>query len=147
MTDAIKQNQDAGDIERKHLGGRNELLACVWLLNQGYEVFRNVSQHGETDLIATKDGHVYFFDVKKGARNVAGERARGKTISASAALRGIKPLYVYDDGTCEIEWEPRTPLLLESNRNCARCGTSFKPNHQRQQFCTSHCRTYSHLGR
>lgn len=29
----------------KHFGARNELIACTWLLNQSYEVFRNISQH------------------------------------------------------------------------------------------------------
>ena len=35
----------------KHKGSLAELLACAWLLKQGYEVFRNVSQHGKADLI------------------------------------------------------------------------------------------------
>jgi hypothetical protein len=40
----------------KHKGARSELVACAWLLCQGYEVFRNVSQHGLMDIIAIKDG-------------------------------------------------------------------------------------------
>ncbi len=32
-------------------------VGCAWLLlRQGYEVYRNVSQHGLFDMIAIKDG-------------------------------------------------------------------------------------------
>lgn len=31
-------------------GAQAELLACAWLLEQGYEVFRNVSPSGDYDL-------------------------------------------------------------------------------------------------
>jgi hypothetical protein len=31
-------------------------VGCAWLLRQGYEVYRNVSQHGLIDMIAIKDG-------------------------------------------------------------------------------------------
>jgi hypothetical protein len=30
-------------------------VGCAWLLRQGYEVYRNVSQHGLIDMIAIKD--------------------------------------------------------------------------------------------
>lgn len=36
----------------KHRGAISELTACSWLLEKGYEVFRNVSQHGVADLVA-----------------------------------------------------------------------------------------------
>jgi len=53
-------------MDRKHKGALAELKATVWLLKQGYEVFRNVSQHGEVDLIAldpeTKE--ILLIDVK-----------------------------------------------------------------------------------
>lgn len=32
-------------IDRKHRGARSELIASTYLLDQGYEVFRNVSSH------------------------------------------------------------------------------------------------------
>jgi hypothetical protein len=31
-------------------------VGCAWLLRQGYELYRNVSQHGLIDMIAIKDG-------------------------------------------------------------------------------------------
>lgn len=51
-------------MKDKHKGAHAELRACAWLLEQGYEVFRNVSSHGKIDLVAIKDGEVRFFDVK-----------------------------------------------------------------------------------
>ena len=31
-------------MEKKHKGAHSELIACAYLLHEGYEVFRNVSQ-------------------------------------------------------------------------------------------------------
>lgn len=39
-------------MNKKHKGARSELRAAAWLLTRGYEVFRNVSQHGPVDLVA-----------------------------------------------------------------------------------------------
>lgn len=38
----------------KHRSGQTELIACAFLLGEGYEVFRNVSACGPIDLIACK---------------------------------------------------------------------------------------------
>lgn len=35
----------------KHRGALNEVKATAWLLEQGYEVFVNISQHGNADLV------------------------------------------------------------------------------------------------
>ncbi len=35
-------------------GAIGELIATIWLLKQGYEVYRNVSASGKFDLIAIK---------------------------------------------------------------------------------------------
>ena len=46
-------------------GARYELLACAWLLEQGYEVFRNVSPTGKGDIIIwKKDSIPIVIDVK-----------------------------------------------------------------------------------
>lgn len=41
-------------MDKKHKGAFAELKAASWLLSEGYEVFRNVSQHGSVDIIALK---------------------------------------------------------------------------------------------
>jgi Holliday junction resolvase-like predicted endonuclease len=48
----------------KHKGAAAEVAACLWLLNQGYEVFRNISIHGIVDLVATRGDEVVLIDVK-----------------------------------------------------------------------------------
>jgi len=48
-------------------GAKYELLACAWLLDQGYEVFRNVCPTGKGDLIIWKKGiSPIVIDVKSG---------------------------------------------------------------------------------
>jgi len=51
---------------KKHKGASSELRASAWLLDQGYEVYRNVSQHGLADIVAVnyETGEVAYIDVK-----------------------------------------------------------------------------------
>lgn len=50
-------------MNKKHTGTLSEIKACVWLIENGYEVFRNISQYGPIDLIAIKDGEIIKIDV------------------------------------------------------------------------------------
>jgi hypothetical protein len=64
---------------RKHFGCLNEMLACVWLLDNGYEVFRNVSAHGNVDVVAIdSEGRVRLIDIK----SASSYTTRRKTDSA-----------------------------------------------------------------
>ena len=56
-------------METKHKGAHSELAASVWLLEQGFEVFRNVSPHGNTDLVAIKYDCILRIDVKTAQSN------------------------------------------------------------------------------
>ena len=80
----------------KHMGARSELIACVWLLNRGYEVFRNVSAHGPIDVIAVRGDVVLRFDVKTEAKQNQ-FRAQART--------GVKLLIVemWNNWNCRIE--------------------------------------------
>lgn len=53
-------------IDKKHKGALAELKVTSWLLEQGYEVFRNVSQHGVVDIISRNpiSGDIDLIDVK-----------------------------------------------------------------------------------
>jgi len=51
-------------MDKKHRGSMAELKVCSWLLEQGYEVFKNVSMYGTIDIIAVKDKEIRFIDVK-----------------------------------------------------------------------------------
>jgi hypothetical protein len=53
------------DVPRKHLGAHTELRAVSWLLEQGYEVFRNVSPSGPADIIVFREDEApRLIDVK-----------------------------------------------------------------------------------
>jgi len=53
------------NMEQKHKGATSELMATVWLLKKGYEVFRNISNHGLIDIIAVnpETNKTIFIDV------------------------------------------------------------------------------------
>ena len=51
-------------ISNASLGALSELVACAWLLREGYQVFRNVSPHGPYDVVAIKGDDVIRIDVK-----------------------------------------------------------------------------------
>lgn len=53
-------------MDKKHLGALAETIAVQHLLEQGYEVFRNVSQHGPADIVAWKPetDETRYIDVK-----------------------------------------------------------------------------------
>jgi Holliday junction resolvase-like predicted endonuclease len=91
-------------MDTKHVGARSELIACAWLLAEGYEVFRNISPCGLVDIIALKDGKTFFFDVKT---------ATSKTrLSSKQIEQGILPLIVTAAGKCSIN---RSPQISRSN--------------------------------
>jgi Holliday junction resolvase-like predicted endonuclease len=58
--------------QSKHQGAQAELVACNYFLEQGFEVFRNVSQHGPADLAIwdPKTEETVFVDVKNGFKYV-----------------------------------------------------------------------------
>jgi len=90
----------------KHLGARSELIAATWLLDRGYEVFRNVSQHGAADLVAWNGTDTLFVDVKTVRPNRRGYIR--KTLPSPKSVE-IRFLFVLPDGTCELS--PRVGLL------------------------------------
>src|SRR6185436_18372888 len=77
----------------KHKGAHSELIACAWLLAQGYEVFRNVSAVGLTDVIAQKGGQILLLDVKSHDTN---------KLSKEQIAAGVLPLRVSSSGYCRI---------------------------------------------
>lgn len=87
------------------LGRYCEMVATLWLLRQGYEVFDNVSPNGPIDLIAVhpSTGEVIKIDVKKlsvsGRKYVAGAVRRTDL--------GVVLLYVHGD---ECYWTKEAAL-------------------------------------
>jgi Holliday junction resolvase-like predicted endonuclease len=97
----------AVDMDLKHLGARSEMIAAVWLLERGYEVFRNVSSAGPIDLVAVdptdRDGTVYLFDVKS-------EMTQGTSLKSRSTIQqkiGVRTLIVerWNQNDCRIQGE------------------------------------------
>lgn len=117
-------------IDRKHRGARSELIASTYLLDQGYEVFRNVSSHGLGDLVGWQGGHFTLFDVKTSADN------RRLTLAPEQVAAGVKRLNVYPDGSCEIvEASPSSNII----QPCAGCSREFRPRNAANVFCGPKC--------
>lgn len=86
------------------VGARAEILAAAWLLQQGYEVYRNVSFFGPIDTIAIKGKTILRIDVKTAAINRRG-RYSNKKLNKRHIGMGIKLLYVLKDGRCSFDPE------------------------------------------
>lgn len=121
-------------------GAMAELIACNWLLEQGYDVFRNITPAGWVDIIAwKKDNQPIFIDVsvcndKHGyiSDPKAGYKSRTKAY-------GIRFLYVYPDKSCK--W--RDDIFKAEKRNCVICNTEFivKSERMNKKHCSNGCQT------
>lgn len=77
----------------KHLGAQSELVAAAWLIGQGFDVFRNVSPHGDIDLIAVRGDELRKFDVKTARRRVTQDDRERINLGPKAAP-GVERLFV-----------------------------------------------------
>lgn len=112
-------------VHRKHKGARNELAACVWLMDQGYEVFRNVSYFGDVDLVAIKGDELIRLDVK----------TQGGRLRDSQFLKKIRSLHIMRDGTFQFDIHPDRDLLTVECKNCLVAFQGTR-NHR---FCCIRC--------
>ena len=125
---------------QKHRGARNELIACAWLLGEGYEVFRNISQHGDVDLIGMRDSQITFFDVKAALYRTDGKPSpHNNRLSEAQILAGVKCLNVYPDGACAIVDNATSRETAREPRSCIQCGAKFKPSNAKHSFCSPKC--------
>jgi len=95
------------DIADKHRGSQAELMGSAWLFGQGFEVFRNLSQHGIADLIALdpSTGSCMLIDVKSEA---VGRSAGGaRKLTKEQKRIGVRRLLVdRKTGICRWDREP-----------------------------------------
>lgn len=120
----------------KHRGAISEMIACSYLLEQGYEVFRNVSAHGAIDLIAIKNSEVHYFDVKTAAVRGDGSALSPKLTTEQHRI-GVKPLMVLPDGSVK---EGIPPSRCAEELLCPTCQKMFLRRKALQQFCSVQCR-------
>lgn len=88
-------------MQAKHKGAHSELIASAWLLRQGYEVFRNVSQHGRVDIIAIRNNEIIYIDVKTDAPSRTGYFRR------TVPPPGLTYILVSPNGDCRWWPEPQ----------------------------------------
>ncbi len=106
-------------VEAKHRGPYSELLASAWLLEKGFEVFRNASDRGPVDLIALKDGAVTFIDVKTAQITIDKFdvlRVHAPRLSKEQEKLGVRALLVTPDGVCDWDARHLTDIYNEMRR-------------------------------
>jgi hypothetical protein len=116
---ATANTDEVARAPRKHLGAHSELVACAFLLREGYEVFRNISSCGLADLVAWKAatsserGELWLIDVKSGS---------GGAVRLTPEQRrvGVIPLCVDENDHCTFNPKleqlnpPKLNTLLKS---------------------------------
>ena len=107
-------------VQTKLIGGYSELVAAAWLLETGYEVFRNVCAHGAVDLIAYRDGKTSYIDVKTVQVGVNGQGviriSAGGKLKPDQVKLGVRALYVTTDGVCDWHVERLEGVYNDSER-------------------------------
>lgn len=114
-------------MQHRHKGARNEHAAILWLLEQGYEVFRNVSQHGPIDIVAVKDGETIFIDVKA-------SHATKFTATPEQLQLKVKFLVPFGDEFLMVIPNERPDTIT-----CPVCGKEFPNRKGGRKFCSSRC--------
>lgn len=91
-------------MKTKHKGAWSELRATSYLLENGYEVFRNVSYYGPVDIVAydTKRKDMLLIDVKSAIKSKHGYLSYGRLSKQQEEL-GVCILLVFEDGTTGFE--------------------------------------------
>lgn len=94
-------------VPTKHKGAHSELVATAWLIEQGYEVFRNVSQHGAVDLIYRDpaSGALTPVDVTTGSVHTRQDGSRCVYFAKNKLGKGPRVLVV-TDGQCAWAEQP-----------------------------------------
>lgn len=124
-------------VQPKHVGSYGELKATLWLMDQGYDVFRNVSSMGLIDLVAIKDDEVLKIDVKYSRTgNKLGASSKGSNATIQRE-KGIKWLYVLGD---KFEIADAPDAKGRETRKCSICQKHFRTNiGSAQKTCSPEC--------
>lgn len=123
-------------------GAVAELIACNWLLMDGYSVYKNVSPWGAADIIALKNGEAIFIDVSVASVNGNGKLSDNKKICSEGRDRdklNIRFLYVLPDGSCS--W--RENVFPKEQRECTSCKRAYECKKGYQGKKCNNCRNPS----
>ena len=96
-------------IDSSSLGASSEMIACAFLLKNGYQVFRNVSASGSIDIMAKKKGIVRSFDVKTMTKNISSKSTNRVIYKKTKKQREemVEILTVDINGNCHFESDVR----------------------------------------
>jgi Holliday junction resolvase-like predicted endonuclease len=123
-------------ILKKHKGAASEIIALLWLLNEGYEVYRNVSPHGICDMVAIKDDEILKIDVKTVSFNKSANQLTGSSHTKEQIKQGIKILMVHlAEGKVHGWLDPK----VQENYVC-QCGKTGIKRNKTQKWCSPECR-------
>jgi hypothetical protein len=89
-----------------HRTAQTQLLACIYLLGEGYELFRNVSPHGMADIVACKGDEVLRIDVKSGR----GAKLTPEQEEEGIIILHVDILHVDENGHCEFDTDRKQRL-------------------------------------
>lgn len=96
-------------MDKKHKGAHSEMMASAYLLGLGYEVYRNVSQHGAIDLIAIGNDETLHIDVKTVTPGTKDGFARPgqSAVTPEQSSLGVVLLEVVGGVSCNLIRDPR----------------------------------------
>ena len=100
-------------MDTKHKGAHSELDACVWLLDQGFEVFRNVSLHGTTDIVAIKYDLILRVDVRTATAHTRKDGTVAHYCTHTPA-KGVRILAALSNG--DFVWADQMPRKRDNDR-------------------------------
>lgn len=87
-------------IDPNKIGDLAEYRAMLWLLERGYEVYKNVNCTGKIDMIAKKDGEIIFIDVKTLSKGILEYQVKDK--ESTCKINGTTILWVYGE---RVGWD------------------------------------------
>jgi Holliday junction resolvase-like predicted endonuclease len=117
-------------VDPKHKGSLSEHHAIAWLLENDWEVFKNVSPHGRVDLIAKKGTDLRLVDVTTGQRRFDTRYvSKQKYARIGADITHVLTVY-YEP--LEVEWHTDNPGLPV--RKMARSESNKKRIEARRAF-------------
>jgi hypothetical protein len=101
-------------LDRKHRGAHSEHRAIIWLLEQGPEVFKNVSQHGPADIITWNpdSGEIMFVDVKTATCYKKPDGTLSINGSSSLSHPNVKVLCVHENLPNPV-WREDLPMIIK----------------------------------
>jgi hypothetical protein len=136
------------NMDKKHKGVYSEFRAALWFLEKGYEVYRNISQHGFCDMIVCKDKELIKVDVKTAVISKKTGFMHCSGLSENQKNEGIKILMVDIDGDRVLWAEDSEAHQFERCvRSCLMCGVEMKIDQKRRSkklFCSPLCRMRHH---